>query len=665
MAESPVRPESTSGLFTYRSLIVGTLLTLVISVGFAYARLVLSAAGMSSDYITAGAVFLFFLLTALINPVIKLFKRSWGFSRSELIIIYIMMIVASAIPTWGFSGNFIGMLPAVYFFATPENNWKELIHPHIKSWMVIQDEDAIQYFYEGLPEGVGVPWGEWVVPLAAWGSLIIAIYLMMIACMVLIRRQWMENERLNFPLVQLPLEMVEESTRAGSKGILSPFVKDPLMWFGFLVPFTLLSMTGLHHYYPGVPQPDLYNYTNLFGPGGGGLEFLLNFMVIGLAYFLSLDVALSIWLFHVLVRLQMGIESMLGHQIPGEIEIFMEGTLTVAHQGMGAMIALVLYGLFLSRAHLRAAMRKVIYDSDELDDSGEILSYRAAAIILAVCGLYVTFWLNASGVPLWVTVVFLLVAFAIFYGLARIVAEGGVGFTRPQMTAQPPVINFLGTDAVTASGIVSLAFTYSWAGNLRVLVMASVINGMKMADRVGVLRRPLFWAIMLAILVSLFSSLFLMIWLGYHFGGINLEGYVYQHMGRGVAEFAAYKITNPANLIDQLDIVGPRFVYTGIGAAVMSGLIFLRHHFLWWPTHYLGFAISATNMTSACWFGIMIGWLCKLVVLKYGGPKPYKRLRPLFLGFILGQIMGSGFWTIFDFALGGTGNYVPVFSHHF
>ncbi len=649
-----------SGLFTYRSLVVGTLFTLAISVGFTYARLVLSAAGMSSDYITAGAIFLFFILTAFINPIIRLFRRSWSFSRAELIIIYVMMIVASAIPTWGFSGNFVGMLPAVYFFATPENNWKELLHPHIKSWMVIQDEDAIRYFYEGLPEGASIPWGEWVVPLAAWGSFIIAIYLMMVTCMVLIRRQWMDHERLSFPLVQLPLEMIEDDG-----GILSPFLKDPLMWLGFLVPFSLLGMTGLNHYFPQVPEPNLYNYTNLFGPGGGGLEFLLNFMVIGLAYFLSLDVALSIWLFHVLVRLQMGVESLIGHQIPGEIEIFMEGTLTVAHQGMGAMVALVLYGLFLSRSHLKAVARKVLFNSDEIDDSEEILSYRTATLILGICTLYVIVWLNMSGMPLWVSVVFLLVAFSIFYGLSRIIAEGGIGFTRPQMTAQPPVINFLGTDAVTAPGIVSMAFTYSWAGNLRVLVMASVINSMKMAERVGVLRRPLFWAILLAIVVSLFSSILLIIWLGYRHGGINLEGYVYQHMGTGVAYFAAYKITNPANLIDQLDIVGPRFVYTGIGAGVMSLLIFLRHHFLWWPTHYLGFAISATNMTSACWFGIMIGWLCKLLVLKYGGPKPYQRLRPLFLGFILGQICGSGFWTVLDFVLGGTGNKVPVFSHHF
>ena len=60
-----------TALFTYRSLILGTALTLVISVLFTYARLVMGAAGMSEDYITSGAIFLFFLLTALLNPVLQ------------------------------------------------------------------------------------------------------------------------------------------------------------------------------------------------------------------------------------------------------------------------------------------------------------------------------------------------------------------------------------------------------------------------------------------------------------------------------------------------------------------------------------------------------------------------------------------------------------------
>ena len=660
--EHPENPSSgRSRLFTYRSLVLGTLLTLVISVVFTYARLVMGAAGLSDDYITSGAIFLFFLLTALVNPVIKLFRRSWGFSRAELVVICVMMIVASTIPTWGFSGHVVAMLPAVYFFAAPENNWSELVHPHIKSWMVIQDPEAIESFFEGLPEGAPIPWGEWVVPMAAWCSLILAVYLMMIASVVLVRRQWMDHERLSFPLVQLPLEMIEED-RSGD-GVRSPFLRDPLMWLGFLVPFTLMSMVGLNHYHPGVPEPNLYQHLAWFGPSSGGLNFVVSFAVIGLAYFLSLDVALSMWLFLLLAKVQMGIEGMVGYQISGDIEMFMEGTLTLAHQGMGAMMALVFWGLYVSRTHLRQVARKVLFDSSEIDDSGEILSYRTSALILLVCGLYVTAWLNAAGVPLWVTVVFLFLAFAIFYGITRIIAEGGVGFMRPQMTAQPIAINFLGADAVTAPGIANLAFTYSWAGNLRILLMASVINGMKMAERVGVLRRPLFWAMLLAIVVSLVSSVLLIIWLGYRDGGINLERYAYQYMGRGVAEFTVWRINNPLNFADRFDTLGPRLLYTGVGAAVMSALIFLRHHFLWWPTHYLGFAISATHMMEDCWFGILIGWLCKTVILKYGGIRPYRRLRLLFLGFILGQITATGFWTMLDFLLGGTGNYVPVFMY--
>ena len=142
---------------TTRALIVGALFSLIINVFFAYARLAMATAGMSSDYITAGAVFLFFLFVALINPLVKFCRASWGFDRSELIVIYCMMIVASAIPTWGFTGNLIAMLPGIYYYATPENNWGELLHPFVKDWLVPHDPMAIKYFFEGLPQGQRIP----------------------------------------------------------------------------------------------------------------------------------------------------------------------------------------------------------------------------------------------------------------------------------------------------------------------------------------------------------------------------------------------------------------------------------------------------------------------------------------------------------------------------
>ncbi|MFP6644678.1 MAG: DUF6785 family protein [Candidatus Latescibacterota bacterium] len=644
------------GRFTYRALLLGTVLAFVISVAFPYALLAMNTAGMSSDYITAGAVFLFFLLVGIVNPLLKLCDRSWALTPAELVIIYVMMIIASAIPTWGLTANLIPMLPSLYYYATPENNWADTLHPYVTSWLVPQDGRAIQYFFEGLPQGASIPWSAWAIPLTAWCTFIVAIYLMMICVTVIVRRQWVEYDRLTFPLVQLPMDMAEQGR---PDEVVTPFLKNPIMWVGFCIPFVSLSTLGLNHYFPFIPEFEFSHY--LFVPRlQQSFQLFVSFSVMGLAYFLSLDVAMGIWLFHLLTMLQMGVENVVGYSLPGRHELFSEGSLTVAHQGMGAMIALVAIGLWTSRGHLKNVARKALRGDPDIDDSHEILSYRQAVITLGMSCLFAVLWLWKSGVPIEVAIVFLLVAFAVFYGLTRIVAEGGLGFARAQMTAQPFVINSLGTDVVTGSGIVSLGLTYGWAGDLRTMIMASSMNGQKLADSGGVRGRPLFWAMILAIAVGLGGSIWMLIWMGYKYGGINMHWWFYNQLGQLIHNDAAHKLINPVGPNIDMDIIGPRYAFTAIGAGIMSLLMYLRHRFLWWPVHYLGFPIGATYMIRSTWFSIFIGWAAKAMILKYGGVPLYRRLRPFFLGLILGQISCSGFWTVIDFIMGETGNIIYV-----
>ena len=644
------------GRVTPRALLLGTGLSLVINIAFPYALLAMHTAGMSSDYITAGAVFLFFLVVGILNPVLRLVRRSWGLTPAELVVVYVMMLIASAIPTWGLTANLIPMLAALQYYATPENAWRELLHPFVVGWLVPQDETAIRYFFEGLPRGQSIPWGAWALPLTAWCSFMIAIYLMMISITVLVRRQWVDYDRLTFPLVQLPMDMVEAG---GGDEVVSPFLKRPLMWAGFAIPFLALSTLGLNHYFPYIPQLEFSH--QLFIPRlNQSLHLFVSFTVVGLAYFLSLDVGMGIWLFHVLTKLQMGVEGLVGYSLPGRHELFTEGSLSVAHQGMGAMIALVVIGLWTSRRHLGDVVRRVRRRGPQVDDGDEILSYRQAAAVLAGASLYTTAWLWRSGVPLGVALLFLGVAFAVFYGLTRIVAEGGLGFARAQMTAQPFVINSVGSDVIGGPGILSLALTYGWAGDLRTMIMASSMNGQKLADAGGVRRRPLFWAMLLAIVVGLGGSIWALIWMGYTYGGINLHWWFYNRLGQLVLDDAAHKIANPVGPGVDFGVVGPRYFFTGLGASVMAALMYLRHRFLWWPVHYLGFPIGATYMVSSTWFSIFIGWLCKAVILKYGGVPQFRRLRPFFLGLILGQISCAGLWTLVDFFTGETGNVIYV-----
>ena len=73
--------------------------------------------------------------------------------------------------------------------------------------------------------------------------------------------------------------------------------------------------------------------------------------------------------------------------------------------------------------------------------------------------------------------------------------------------------------------------------------------------------------------------------------------------------------------------------------------MFLRLHFLWWPFHPLGYAISS-SWGIHVWSSFLISWVVKLIVLRYGGLRAYRQTVPFFLGIILGEYMVGGVWNL-------------------
>ena len=168
------------------------------------------------------AIFLLFALTGLVNPLLKRLYPRAGLRRPELVVVYIMMAMASPIPTF-FTIRFLSQIVDPFYFASPENEWAELIHPYIADWIRL-DQPVHQAFFEGLGQGQSVPWEAWLPTFAVWAPLIWALFLVMIAAMVLLRKQWIENERLTYPLAQVPLAIIEEGRAAEC---FSPFYKNP------------------------------------------------------------------------------------------------------------------------------------------------------------------------------------------------------------------------------------------------------------------------------------------------------------------------------------------------------------------------------------------------------------------------------------------------------
>ena len=63
-----------------------------------------------------------------------------------------------------------------------------------------------------------------------------------------------------------------------------------------------------------------------------------------------------------------------------------------------------------------------------------------------------------------------------------------------------------------------------------------------------------------------------------------------------------------------------------------------------WPIHPIGFAVGTIN--PSWWVNLLIAWVVKRNMLKYGGPVLYGRSRPFFLGLVLGQAVISSIDSI-------------------
>ena len=620
-----------------RAFLVGSVFSLIIGFVSPYTVMSIQPMGMSADFITAGALFFLLLIVGILNPLLKLIKHP--FSQKELILIYSMMIAASAVPCWGFMLNLIPVISGLYYFATPENEWAELIHPYIKDFLAPQDKRAITAFFEGADSASEMAWRPWVIPFISWFVFMMALYFVMVFMMVVMRKQWVRSERLTFPLTALPLEMTGKT-----------FFKDRLMWLGFAIPFTILSINSLHYYFPAIPQLAVWRWINLY-KGSTYIIVNLSYSILGFSYLVNLDVSLSLWLFHLLSRLETVIFSVFNYTIPGGTPAQSGSSPMTTHQGMGGMIVLVIFILWMSRRHLGGVLRTIFKGGEEEG------SFRVAFVGIILGIIFLGFWLWASGMPSFVVPLFLFVAFVVFVGLTRIVAEGGVGFVRAQCIPQPFVVYGIGSRALGTQGLVSVGLTYTWVSDVRSIVMTSALHGFKMADSINLDGKKIVRGALLASFLAFAVSYVTIIRTGYWFGGLNAQKTWFFHsLPVVVAQEITTKLQQPVGL----ETVVPRWMFTGIGAGFMSLLIFMRYRFLWFPVHYLGFPINDTWIIANAWFSIFLGWFIKLVTLRWGGLRTYRTLRPLFLGLVLGNIACAGMWLIIDAITGMKGNVVHI-----
>jgi len=622
---------------TARSVAVGALLAFTIGAGTPYAALGLRSAWIATDFFNPGVGFLFFATVLLLHTGLQLLRPSLGFRPGELVVIYTMVLVASPVPDH--VAQCVVILGGFTYYANPDNGWATLVHPHVPAWIAPRGQAVVQLF-EGLPQDAPFPWEAWRRSLLPWLALILVLHLSTVFMMVILRRQWIANERLPFPLVRLPHAMVEQDEGGG---LLAPFFRSPVMWAGFVPPFIIESLGKLHVYDSSVPTLNLSTSIPLFR-GSTDLVIALSFPMVGFSYFVNLDIALGIWVFNLVGRVEEGVFGILGLDFT-ETLYYMPPSPVLSHQGMGALLVLVLLGFWTGRHHLCRVFAHFAGRAAGGDED-EIVSYRVAVIGLAGCVAFAGVWLWMAGMTPWVVAAYLAGMYLILIGVTRVVCQGGVAAIRAPIIPPDLVASSVGSRVLSTSSLTVLGLSNCWLTGMRNLVMVSAGAGLKLAeDFLPRRKRGLFWAMLLALIISIAGSTWMMLYIPYTYGGINLNDWLFGPSGAPVLPFKF--VTRELFEPDGPDIAG--WVSTTIGGGVMGLLMLARQQIFWWPLHPLGFVISTSSLTNGISFSVFLAWLAKTVVLRYGGVALFRKSCPFFLGMIAGQFVAVGLWLFVNY----------------
>ena len=342
---------------------------------------------------------LFFFLG--FNAVLRRMSRRAALTPQDLTVAYCMMLLASMISSRGLMQKLLPLLVTANYLATDANDWRALFFSHIPKWAVPFDptgavkQDVAARMFERLRAGEPIPWNLWIGPLIAWSVLVLLVFGGFLCLAALLRRQWVDNEKLSFPLVQLPLEMVGMGdSREGA------FLKNRLTWIGFALPVVVFLFKGLHASYPAVPDVTLEINLNDFltTPPWSGIYYTplkFSFAIVGFLFLLPTDLVFSLWFFFVVSRIQDVTAKAMNMDMPG-MPMY-PAPLYRGYQTMGAYLVLAAYLFWVARPHLRRIWRTVTGE-EHGSDTDELLPYRVAFWGLWICLFGAGFWLTLLGI---------------------------------------------------------------------------------------------------------------------------------------------------------------------------------------------------------------------------------------------------------------------------
>lgn len=571
-------------------------------------------------------------------------KHFWHI-RPASFFLYVAILTAAPVAGVGLMQRFLILLTVLPYRASETNRMDRFLG-YIPSWLSPNSAEAVTGFYEGGP----LPWSAWVLPMIAWTGFFMLLFFTWFCLAAMLRKQWVQRERLVFPLADLPIRLFTDTEEPA-------LWRSGAFWVGMCLSGLIISMQIINHYVQLIPD---FALSVDFATGfkqrpwsvmreTPGLYFGLSFTVLAVAFVAKQEINFSIWFWFLVIKaVQLMVSS------AGYTDIFP----STGHQvsmSFGGYIAIAAITLWTARRWLADVIRQACGWAEQERWCDEALPARVAWWGFVAGAIGIMGFCLAAGMSWRLALIVCGLTLVLALTAARIRAESGA----PAVWILPWAgITWFGTITTTfglkcfdAQDIILMClFGFLTIGSFPVLC-ATQLEALKLADGLGMRRTSMTWALHLGCGVGIVTAFITCLILFYRHGANALADYEVNTLWVNNICGAASIFFKPA----EAPFGG---VHIGVGAALVLALVALRYIWLRSPFHPLGLVLIMTYGGRSMLGGVILAWVIKHFVLRLGGVRVFAALVPLFVGMAVGELGAMGCWYFITFFFVGD-SYVP------
>ncbi len=603
----------------------------------------------------------FFLVLA--NSLLTRLRPRLTLSRSELVVIYSLLTISAAVIV-SYVPYMLPISAYPYYHARLEWGWQSTVLPYLPAWLLPAHPDIVTSFWEGLPQGESLPWRDWLAPVAGWGLLAATMLMAMFCLGSLLRRDWIEQQRLTFPLTEIPTSIVGDSaTPTLGKSAFG----QRLFWLGFGLGGGVTLLVWLNSLFPAIPAPTLHQRVGQSLADAGLPWSALSDVVVsitpatfGIMCLLPSEISFSLWAFYALFKGFLLFCGGLG--IPPQGSQAIGGFHPYAfadYSGAGGFLAVSAVVLYQSRGAFRSGLRSLLlWTSDVQQDPRAPIGNRAAVLGLLLANALMVAWALYAGMSLWSFALIMAAFYVAMIGTSRLVAAAGLTQARPSPSTRWMVTRIVGAGALDPRSLV--LYNYLTMGAMlepQNYGLNYIMNSFRLINAGRISARGFSGAVAVAVTCAFLAGSAGLLYTAYRSGAISMECLPITAVPTCTFREFTTSLGSPEKADHWLQ-------FAMIAGGGLTALLFwLTSRFVWLPLSPIGFIVASVYHTNQhVWTNALLAWALTALVRRYGGLRLYRGLRPAFLGLVLGQFLVSVGMALFAAAALGARSGPELFA---